>query len=112
MERLSLIGNNINGGSVFCGYLPDMGGKLVAISEWNFTVKSSGSTAKKVAFCDTYTKDEKSFLKQLTVLEQELLSMMKLAETHRHPNIVQYLGLSFDNPTLRIYEEFVLGEFC
>ena len=28
---LSLIGNNINGGSVYCGYLPDMGGKLVAM---------------------------------------------------------------------------------
>ena len=50
-------------------------------------------------------------MKQLTVLEQELFSMIKLSETQkRHPNIVQYLGLSFDNDKiLRIYEEFVLG---
>jgi translation initiation factor 2-alpha kinase 4 len=112
VERLSLIGNNINGGSVYCGYLPDMGGKLVAISEWNFapSLKSDSKTAKKVAFCDTYSRDEKLFLKQLTVLEQELFSMIKLSETQRHPNIVQYLGLSFDNDKiLRIYEEFVLG---
>ena len=81
-------------------------------SEWNFapSIKSDSKTAKKVAFCDTYSRDEKLFLKQLTVLEQELFSMIKLSESQRHPNIVQYLGLSFDNDKiLRIYEEFVLG---
>jgi sRNA-binding protein len=34
VERLSLIGNNVNGGSVYSGYLPEHNGKLVAISEW------------------------------------------------------------------------------
>ena len=63
----------------------------MAISEWNFapSLKSDSKTAKKVAFCDTYSRDEKLFLKQLTVLEQELFSMIKLSETQRHPNIVQ-----------------------
>ena len=35
----------------------------------------------------------------------ELSSMLKV----QHPNVVQYLGLSFEGQTLRIFEEFVHG---
>ena len=31
VERLALVGNNVQGGSVYCGYLPELNGKLVAI---------------------------------------------------------------------------------
>ena len=103
MERLGLLGNNFNGGSVYCGYLPDMGGKLVAISEWNFYPPNANKSAKKVAFCDTYSRDEKSFLKQLTTLEQELFSMIKLSEAQRHPNIVQVIKSN------HIFSNFGLG---
>ena len=102
VERLSCIGNNINGGSVFVGYSPDLQGKLLAISEWNFVPTEK---RKKVAFCDNYSRDEKTFLKQLSTIEQELSSMLKI----QHPNVVQYLGISFENQTLRIFEEFVQG---
>ena len=104
VERLSLIGNNVQGGSVYLGYLPDSG-KLVAISEWSFIPHRDEKKAKKVAFCDSYSRDEKTFLKQLGTIEQELSSMLKV----KHPNVVQYCGLSYDHPILRVFEEFVHG---
>ena len=103
VERLALISNNVQGGSVYCGYLPDLGGKLVAISEWTFLPQTKKT--KKVAFCDSYSRDENNFLKQVSTIEQELSAMSKV----KHPNVVQYLGLSYDHPTLRVYEEFVHG---
>ena len=109
VERLSLIGNNVQGGSVFSGYLPEMGGKLVAISEWTFFPPRNEKASKKVAFCDSYTRDEKIFLKQISTIEQELTSMQKVISENPNHNVVQYLGISFDHPTLRVYEEFVLG---
>ena len=105
---LLIIGNNINGGSVFVGFSPDLQGKLLAISEWNFvppTNKGTDKRNRKVAFTDNYSRDEKTFRKKLSTIEVELSSMMKF----QHPNVVQYLGLSFENQTLRIFEEFVQG---
>ena len=107
VDRLSLIGNNVHGGSVFCGYLPEQNGKLVAISEWTVKLKSpSEKSGKRVAFCDTFSRDEKTFLKQVGTIEQELSGILKVQQ---HPNVVQYLGMSYEAPILRIYEEFVLG---
>ena len=63
------------------------------------------AAGKKVAFCDNYSRDEKSFLKQLHTIEQELSAMLKV----KHPNVVQYLGLSYEHQTLRIFEDFVHG---
>ena len=103
VERLSCIGNNINGGSVFVGYSPDLQGKLLAISEWNFVpplAKEAEKRNRKVAFCDSYTRDEKTLLKQLNTIEQELSGMLKV----HHPNVVQYLGISFEGQILRIFE--------
>ena len=108
VERLALVGHNVQGGSVYCGYLPELNGKLVAISEWTVVPArplKSEKAAKKVAFCDNYSRDEKNFLKQLNTIEQELSAMLKV----KHPNVVQYLGLSYEHQTLRIFEEFVHG---
>ena len=106
-QRLGLVGSNVQGGSVYCGYMPEMNGRLVAISEWSFVPARplKSDKTKKVAFCDSYSRDEKSFLKQLSTIEQELSAMLKI----NHPNVVQYLGLSYENQTLRIFEEFVQG---
>ena len=95
-----LLGSNIHGGSVYVGYSPDLHGKLVAISEWHFNPPKDEKRNRKVAFCDSYTRDEKTLLKQLNTIEQELSGMLKV----HHPNVVQYLGISFEGQILRIFE--------
>ena len=70
VERLSHLSSNIYGGSVYVGYSPDLQGKLIAVSEWNFVPPKDDKRSRKVAFCDSYTRDEKTLLKQLGIIEQ------------------------------------------
>ena len=73
VERLSHLSSNVYGGSVYVGYSPDLQGKLVAVSEWNFVPPKDDKRNRKVAFCDSYTRDEKTLLKQLGIIEQGIL---------------------------------------
>jgi translation initiation factor 2-alpha kinase 4 len=71
-----------------------------------FFQSSYDKKTKKVAFTDSYSRDEKTLLKHISVIEQELASMQK---SNYHPNVVQYYGLAFEGQTLRVFEEFVRG---
>ncbi|ELU08629.1 hypothetical protein CAPTEDRAFT_99925, partial [Capitella teleta] len=105
--RGACLGHSARGSTVYSG-MDTQTGELVAIVEWNIKWRSF----KRKLNLQEKEEDQKEgskYLKQLTSIEQELLSFSRL----HHPNLVHYQAVKYEQEngmiTLYILMDFASG---
>ncbi|XP_071162362.1 eIF-2-alpha kinase GCN2-like [Mytilus edulis] len=88
IHRGTCLGHSVHGSTVYAG-IDTASGELVAISEW--VLKWRHIKQKRTQRVDYEDKEGATYLKQITSIEQEIHSLIRL----RHKNLIHYLAIKY-----------------
>ncbi|XP_045185726.2 eIF-2-alpha kinase GCN2-like [Mercenaria mercenaria] len=103
VHRGRCLGHGVHGSTVYAG-VDTKTGDLVAISEW--VLKWTHIGHKSASSKDSEDKEGETYMKQVTTMEQEMFSLLKLS----HRNLLHYLAFKYEEEPGKI-TIYVLMEY-